>query len=136
LRKNFYVWTIKNMKSWFLVGIDECDELERVIKLGCTGIILRKCESGAHVQQLGARLAVLEADNGLAEGATKIIGVIETAKALLHLASFVGKSERLTGFKFDSDALNAMIGVEACGVAKSLVRIAATAVGVEMIDNS
>jgi citrate lyase subunit beta / citryl-CoA lyase len=123
------------MKSWFLVGIDECVELERVIKLGCKGIILPKCESGAHVQQLGARLAVLEAENGLIDGATKIIGVIETAQGLMHLASFKGKSARLVGLKFDSDALSAVIGVEACGVAVSLVRIAAMAAGVKIIDD-
>ncbi len=123
------------MKSWFLVGIDECDELERVMKLGCTGIILSKCESGADVQQLGARLAVLEAENGLIDGATKIIGVIETAQGLMHLASFRGASTRLAGFKFNGEALNAVIGVEACGVAKSLVCIAAAAAGVEMVEN-
>lgn len=123
------------MKSWFLVGIGECDKLERVMRLSPAGVILPKCESGAHVQQLGVRLAVLEAENGMIDGATKIIGVIETAQGLMHLASFKGASARLVGLKFDSDALNAVIGVEACGVAASLVRIAAMAAGVEMVDD-
>jgi citrate lyase subunit beta / citryl-CoA lyase len=120
-----------NLSSF--MRLDDFNELERIMKSAPVGIILPKCESGAGVQQLGARLAVLEAEYGLVDGTTKIIGIIETATSLLHLSSYVGCSTRLVALMFNTEAILAAVGKQACDLSNGLVRIACVAAKIEVI---
>ncbi len=91
--------------------IDE--DLDAVMAAGPEAILLPKSVSGRDVQHLGAKLAVREAQNNLAEGATKIIALAtETAASLFHLGSYAGASSRLMGLTWGAEDLSADIGAE------------------------
>src|SRR5271170_3510730 len=78
-------------------GLTEAD-LDVVMAAGPDGIMLPKSFGGADVQRLGVKLAVREADHGLADGATRILAIAtESARALFGLASYAGASARLDG---------------------------------------
>lgn len=60
-------------------------------------IMLAETQSGMDVQQLGSRLAVCEAENGLSDGVTHIFAMVETAGSLFQMNSFANCSARLMG---------------------------------------
>ena len=75
--------------------------------------MLPKCLGGASVQQLGAKLAVREAEHGLADGATRILAIAtESARALFGFESYVGCSRRLEGLAWGGEDLSADLGAE------------------------
>ena len=58
--------------------------------------MLPKSNSGADVQHLSAKLRVLEAENGLPDGAIQIMPIItETAAGVLSAASYAGRARGL-----------------------------------------
>jgi citrate lyase subunit beta / citryl-CoA lyase len=75
-------------------------------------ILLPRSLGAASVQQLSAKLAVREAQLGLADGATRIIAVADAAQSLFHMASYRGSSARLAGVAWSAEALRADIGAE------------------------
>ena len=75
-------------------------------------ILLPGSLGAASVQQLSAKLAVREADFGLADGATRIIAVVDTAQSLFGMGSYRGSSARLVGLAWSAEALRADIGAE------------------------
>jgi citrate lyase subunit beta/citryl-CoA lyase len=88
-------------------------DLDAVMAQSPDGIMLPKSASGAHVQHLGAKLAVREAENGLADGATKIVAIAtETAVSLFGMGSYAGSSRRLVGLTWGAEDLSADIGAE------------------------
>jgi citrate lyase subunit beta / citryl-CoA lyase len=110
-------------------------------------ILLSRSLGGASVQRLSAKLAVREADFALADGATRIIAVIDTARSLFSLASYRGASARLIGLAWNAESLCADTGAEryrdpSGGVAgplrlaRDLTVLAATAAGVAAIDTA
>lgn len=122
------------------------DDLAAAVTLRPDGIVLTRCESGRDVARLGTRLAVLEAEAGLADGAVDIIAMIATARGVLGLPSLIGASPRLAGIAWDADALAVGIGAPAprddVGLippllqARGLLRLAAAAAEVESIDTA
>jgi citrate lyase subunit beta / citryl-CoA lyase len=97
------------------------------------------------VQQLSAKLAVREARFSLADGATRIIAVADTAQSLFSMGSYRGSSARLLGIAWSAEALRADIGAEAdrdglggafgpYRLARELTLLAATSAGVAAID--
>ncbi len=117
------------------------DQMEVVMKSAPFGIALAECESGIDVQQLSNRIAVLEAMNGIELGATKIIGFVETAAAVLKMDSYRGASKRLFGLVFNADGLAINMSMESAGgfdaglnTARSLVLFGAKSAGVLAID--
>ena len=108
-------------------------------------ILLPRSLGAASVQQLSAKLAVREAQLGLADGATRIIAVADTAQSLFHMGSYRGSSARLAGVAWSAEALRADIGAEtdrdrlggALGpyrLARELTLLAATSARVAAID--
>ncbi|SDU21702.1 CoA ester lyase [Stappia sp. ES.058] len=86
-------------------------DLAAVMPLAPDGIMLPKSVAGRSVEQLDARLAVHEAQNDLADGATRILVVAtETAASLFNLGSYAGASERLEGLAWGAEDLSADIG--------------------------
>ncbi|TPJ80264.1 CoA ester lyase [Mesorhizobium sp. B2-6-2] len=78
------------------------------------GIMLPKSNSGQDVQQLAAKLRVHEAENGLPDGAVRILPIItETAAGVLAAASYAGASARLAGLTWGAEDLSAAIGARA-----------------------
>jgi citrate lyase subunit beta / citryl-CoA lyase len=93
-------------------GLTEAD-LDAVMAAGPDGIMLPKSLCGADVQRLGVKLAVREAENGLVDGATRILAIAtESARALFGLASYAGASARLEGLAWGAEDLGADIGSE------------------------
>ncbi|MGD1016151.1 MAG: CoA ester lyase [Roseiarcus sp.] len=125
-------------------GIDA--DLAAVMPEAPDAIMLPQCLGGASVQQLGVRLAVHEAEQGLADGATRIIAMAtESARALFGFASYIGCSRRLEGLAWGGQGLSADLGAESdrladgavaapYALARALMLIGAAAAGVGAID--
>ena len=95
--------------------------------------------------RLSFLLAVREARLSLADGATRIIAVADTAQSLFGMGSYRGSSARLLGIAWSAEALRADIGAEvdrdprggALGpyrLARDLTLLAAASAGVAAID--
>lgn len=90
------------------------DDLKAIIPIAPDGIMLPKSNSGADVQHLSAKLRVHEAENGLADGAIRIIPIItETAAGVLATGSYAGASPRIAGLTWGAEDLSAAIGARA-----------------------
>ena len=128
------------------LGSGETDaDLDAVIPHAPDAILLPRSLGAKSVQQLSAKLAVREADFFLADGATRIIAVAETAQSLFAMGSYLGSSPRLMGIAWSAGSLRADIGVETdrdpsggfagpYRLARDLVLIAAASAGVAAID--
>jgi citrate lyase subunit beta/citryl-CoA lyase len=122
------------------------DDLTAAVTLRPDDIVLTCWENGCDVAHLGARLAVLEAEAGLADGAVGIIAMIATARSVFGLSSLIGASPRLAGIAWDADALAVGIGAptprDDAGLipqllqVRGLLRLAAAAAAVEAIDTA
>lgn len=121
-------------------------DLDAIMPARPDGIVLAVAQCGADVQHLGVKLAVREAENGIADGQTKIIAMAAaTPPAIFHLGSFVDASPRLAGL-IDAPAERAAalgcverdssraVPPSASAVARSLMLFAAKAAGVLAID--
>ncbi|MBZ9895070.1 MULTISPECIES: CoA ester lyase [unclassified Mesorhizobium] len=87
------------------------DDLAALIPAKPDGVMLPKSAGGQDVQHLSAKLRLREAENGLADGATKILPIItETPAAVLAAASYAGASARLAGLTWGAEDLSAAIG--------------------------
>ncbi|WP_027173498.1 aldolase/citrate lyase family protein [Methylobacterium sp. 10] len=111
------------------------------------GIVLPRCEGARDVMELGARLAVGEAIQSLRDGATRILALVTTARGALVLPTLADSSDRLDGIAWDARALRTEIGASAfrgrdgalippLAETRALVRLAATAAGVDAIDSA
>lgn len=93
-------------------GMTDAD-LDAVMRAGPDGIMLPKSLAGADVQHLAAKLAVREAEYGLADGTTRIIAIAtETAHAIFGLGSYRGASHRLHALTWGAEDLSSDIGAE------------------------
>ncbi len=89
------------------------DDLDAVMPAAPDGIMLPKSASGTDVQHLGVKLAVREAEAGLADGATRIIAIAtETAAALFAMGTYRGASPRLEALTWGAEDLSADLGAE------------------------
>ena len=87
------------------------DDLAALVPARPDGIMLPKSNSGQDVQHLSAKLRVHEAENGLPDGAIKILPIItETAAGVLAAASYAEASARLVGLTWGAEDLSAAIG--------------------------
>ncbi|MER9581558.1 CoA ester lyase [Mesorhizobium sp. M0276] len=90
------------------------DDLAALVPARPDGIMLPKSNSGQDVQHLSAKLRVHEAENGLADGAIKILPIItETPAGVLAAATYAGTSARLAGLTWGAEDLSAAIGARA-----------------------
>jgi citrate lyase subunit beta/citryl-CoA lyase len=90
-------------------GLTDVD-LKAVMAVAPDGIMLPKSNSGADVTHLSAKLRVHEAENGLADGATRIVALItETAQGMLAAGSY-RPEPRLAGLTWGAEDLSAAIG--------------------------
>ena len=118
-------------------------DLDAAMSFAPAAILLPQCVGAADVQQLSVKLAVREAMLGLADGATGILALVDTAKAALAARSLCGASARLAGIAWDAQALRADVGAEgsrdgapsgAVRLARDLALLAAAAARVPAFD--
>lgn len=89
------------------------DDLDVVMQQRPDGVMLPKSASGAHVQHLGAKLAVREAENVVPDGATRILAIAtETGASIFGMGSYAGSSRRLVGLTWGAEDLSADLGAE------------------------
>lgn len=87
------------------------DDLAAVMKAAPAGVMLPKSNSADDVGRLAVRLRVHEAENGLADGVTKIIPIItETPLGTLNAATYRQAGARLAGLTWGAEDLSAEIG--------------------------
>lgn len=90
------------------------EDLAAVMGAVPDGIMLPKSQGGVDVTQLSAMLRVAEAENGLEDGATRILPLItETAAGLFGAGTYAGSSTRLSGLTWGAEDLSADIGAGA-----------------------
>ncbi len=145
-------WRSAPRAATILVRINALDtgladaDLDAVMRARPDGIMLPKAESGADVQQLGAKLAVREAENDLPDGSTFILPIVtETARAMFGLGSYAGASRRTRALTWGAEDLSASLGSEVnrlpdggyappFALARNMMLFAAAATGVDAID--
>jgi citrate lyase subunit beta/citryl-CoA lyase len=89
-------------------------DLAAVLAARPEGIMLPKCAGSADVQRLAAALDALEAREGIANGATRIMPIAtETAGALFTLGQYAGASPRLAALTWGAEDLAAAVGARA-----------------------
>ena len=124
------------------------DDLVAVIGARPDGVVLPKASSVREVAELGHYLLALEAREGIAAGATRILVIAtETPNALLALGEYspATAGERLAGLTWGMEDLSAALGAlgktddvgsltPVLQLARSLCLIAASAAGVQAID--
>jgi len=122
------------------------EDLAAVMPARPAGIMLPKAEGGKDVTLLSVKLRVHEAENGIEDGATRILPIItETAAAVFAAGTFADSSERLSGLTWGAEDLSAEIGARTTrddtgrytgvfALARSLTLLAASAAGVAAID--
>ena len=90
---------------------DALPDLAGVMPGAPDGIVVPKTNSGADVVRLAHYLSALEAREGIADGATRILPVAtETAAAVFSLGSYAGASARLAGLTWGAEDLPAALG--------------------------
>jgi citrate lyase subunit beta/citryl-CoA lyase len=92
-----------------LTGLTDAD-LAGMMAAAPHGIMLPKSSGGTDVTQLAAMLRVHEAENGLADGLTKIIPLITETGAGVLAAGTYRPEPRLEGITWGAEDLSASIG--------------------------
>jgi citrate lyase subunit beta / citryl-CoA lyase len=96
----------------FATGLADGD-LEAVAAAAPDGILLPKCQSGADVTRLDAKLAVHEALAGLPDGSIRILALVtETPGSLFTLGTYAGASRRLEGMTWGAEDLSVALAAE------------------------
>ncbi len=127
-------------------GLTDAD-LDAVMTAGPDGIVLPKTVGGPDVTHLAAKLAVREAEYGLADGGTRILAIAtETARGIFALGTLAGASHRLMGVTWGGEDLSADLGAETnrgpdgrytepYRLARSLALFAAAAAEADAVDS-
>lgn len=122
------------------------DDLATVMAGRPTGIMLPKAEGGRDVALLAAKLRAHEAENGIQDGATRILPIVtETATAVFSAGSLAGSSERLSALTWGAEDLSAALGARTTrdetgrytpvfAMARAVTLLAASAAQVPAID--
>lgn len=107
------------------------DDLDAVMLHRPDAIVLPDVASGMDVQHLAAKLAVHEAQCGLADHATRLVAVVDSPRGYFGIGSLPGASHRLAAIVFDAATFAAATGLDpaapAVGQARATVVIAAAA---------
>jgi citrate lyase subunit beta / citryl-CoA lyase len=127
------------------------EDLAAVFPGAPDGLVLPKIGSAVELVQVGHYLSALEAQQGRADGSTKLIAIAtETPQAVLTLGSYgevltASARERLAGLTWGAEDLSASLGAQKFDshgaltltfqLARSLCVISAKALGVQGIDS-
>ena len=90
---------------------DAAADLDAVVSAAPAGIVLPKPQSAAAAVELDERLSVLESENGIEVGSTRILPLCtEHPEALFTLNSYIGATDRLAGLSWGAEDLSAAVG--------------------------
>lgn len=102
------VWVRINQSQELLAKPD----LRAVVQPGLTGVMLPRAVSANHIRYIEALLRDAERANGLEEGKTKLIALIESAAGLLACTEIARASKRLIALAFGAEDYCEDLGVE------------------------
>ncbi|MDB5559771.1 MAG: CoA ester lyase [Enterovirga sp.] len=120
-------------------------ELDAAMRARANGIWLRNAAGRRAAEQLGARIAVLEARLGIADGATGIVASVESPVGALAISSLAEAGPRLAGITWNRSALSRALGcdpnpeaemAEPLRAVRASLLLAAAAAGVPAIDSA
>jgi citrate lyase subunit beta/citryl-CoA lyase len=129
----------------FTTGLTD-DDLAAIMPARPAGIMLPKAIGAQDIERLSAKLRVHEAENGIEDGATRIIAIMaETAAGVLAASTFHDVMPRLAGLTWGAEDLSADIGArtprdesgryaETFRLARTLTLLAASVVQAAAID--
>lgn len=129
----------------FSTGLTD-DDLAAVMPVKPDGIMLPKCSGGNDVMLLSTKLRVHEAQNGIDDGATRILPIItETAAGVLAGATYQDTTPRLAGLTWGAEDLSAAVGARATrdetgrytdifSYARTITLLAASSAGTPAVD--
>lgn len=109
-------------------------DIEAAVSPRVQALMLTKVESADHVRMVAEVVDELEAERGLAKGATKLVALIETAGAFFRLEEIARAHRRLVGLSIGAEDFALAVGMlpEAEGLfyPKQQMIIAARAAGI------
>lgn len=129
-----------------LDSVDALEDLQSVMPAGPAGVVLPKPHGARDANQLAKILEVLEQENELPAGNTRILPIVtERPAALFRLHEYAEATPRLGGLTWGAEDLSAAVGAstarDADGqwlapyqLARSLSLFAAAAAGVPAVD--
>jgi len=88
------------------------EDLDAVVSQNLFGIVLPKTEYAEGVDEVHLMLLERERRQGLPEGRTRILPIIETVRGVINLPQIAGCNERLVGLSFGAEDFATDLGVE------------------------
>jgi citrate lyase subunit beta / citryl-CoA lyase len=116
------------------------DDLRAAVRPQVYGIVLPKCNETSEVARVHDTILGLEKRNGMPEGGTKLVLMVETAKGVANSCELARSSSRVIALTFGAEDYCADMGIARTKIgdeitfARSLVALAAKAEGLEAID--
>ncbi len=116
------------------------DDLRAAVHPQVYGIVLPKCNEAWEVDEVHKTLFGLEKQNGMAQGITKLILMIETAKGVANARDLGQANSRVIALVFGAEDYCADMGIARTKTgnevtfARSLIALAARAEGLKAID--
>ena len=90
---------------------DAAEDLDAVVSAVPAGIVLPKPRSAEAAVELDERLSILESENDIEVGSTRILPLCtEHPEALFTLNSYIGATDRLAGLSWGAEDLSAAVG--------------------------
>jgi len=87
-------------------------DIDAAVGQAVSALYLPKVESAADVRRVADRVAAAEARAGLAQGQTRLVALIESARGWLRMDEIAGASPRLVALSIGSEDFCADIGME------------------------
>jgi citrate lyase subunit beta/citryl-CoA lyase len=78
-------------------------DIEAAVGPGVAALALPKTESAEHVRLLAEAVDEVEAEKGMAVGATRLIAMVESAAAIFHIAEIARAHPRLVGLNVGAE---------------------------------
>jgi citrate lyase subunit beta/citryl-CoA lyase len=109
-------------------------DIEAAVGPGVLALALPKTDSAEHVRLIAEIVAEVEAERGLAPGATRLIAMVETAAAFFRIAEIARAHPRLCALNLGAEDFATSAGIlpeaEALSMPKQMAVFAARAAGI------
>jgi len=109
-------------------------DIEAVVEPRVLALALPKTDSAEHVRMVAEVVEEVEAERGMAPGATRLIAMVETAAAFFHMAEIARAHPRLCALNLGAEDFSTSAGIspdaEALSMPKQMAVFAARAAGI------
>ena len=109
-------------------------DIQASVRPGVCALVVPKVRDADHVAELEARVSTAEALNGVVEGATKLLVLIETASGFLNMRDIARSSSRIVAINLGAEDFALDVGMEpnedTLAMPRQQMVIAAAAAGV------